>query len=328
MSDPVPPSNPSVPYTNPNAARDLGFGDQVAGNSRRRLLNRDGQFNLARQGLGFGRSHSAFHALLTMRWGTFLLFMAGSYAAINAIFAAVYVATGSRELDGPNLIGASPMFGPFLRAFFFSVETFSTIGYGHVAPIGLAANVTSTVEAFVGLFCVAIITGIVFARFSRPLADILYSNHAVIAPYRDHTGFMVRCANVRRAQLIDVSARLIYSRIEERDGVRMRLFTVLPLEFDRVSFFALTWTIVHPIDVTSPLHGKSESDLHTNDAEFLLFLSGTEETFSQTVHSRMSYKPDEMVWNAKFTPIFVESHELGTTGMDISRIHEIRRLDS
>lgn len=327
MTTPPPsPTPPHPPQVQEKEASDLGFGTQVAGNSLQRLLNRDGTFNITRKGLGLGQSQTAFHTLLTMRWHQFILLAAIGYITINALFACAYVFTGLGELQGPSIPGLTLEFGPFLRAFFFSVETFSTIGYGHVAPIGLAANILVTAEAFIALFSIAIVTGIIFSRFSRPLAQIVYSQTAVVAPYRGITGFMFRCANTRRTQLIDVSVTVIYSRIEEHDGNRIRTFTTLPLEYNRVSFFALTWTVVHPIDETSPLYQLTHEDLVRNDAEFMVLLTGTEEVFSQNVHSRSSYKPDEIAWNAKFAPIFVGNHERGTTGMDLGRIHEIQYL--
>lgn len=318
--------SPAPPQVPDKEASDLGFGTQVAGNSLQRLLNRDGTFNITRKGIGLGQSQTAFHMLLTMRWHQFIVLAAAAYVTVNALFAFAYVLTGFGELQGPGIPGLTVEFSPYLRAFFFSVETFSTIGYGHVAPIGLAANVVVTIEAFAALFSIAIVTGIIFSRFSRPLAQIVYSKTAVVAPFHGATGFMFRCANTRRTQLIDVSVTLIYSRIEEHDGNRIRTFTTLPLEYNKISFFALTWTVVHPIDELSPLRGLTHEDLVRNDAEFMVLLTGTEEVFSQSVHSRSSYKADEIAWNAKFAPIFISTQEWGTTGMDLGRIHEIQYL--
>jgi len=262
-----------------------------------------------------------------MTWRSFILLVLGVYFAINALFAAMYVACGPGALAGPPIYGVGHPLSDFLRAFFFSIETFGTIGYGHVSPLGLNANVLVTIESVITLFGVALTTGLVFARFSRPTARIAYSHNAIVAPYRDISGFMFRCANARNNQLLDVSVRVLFSRVEVKDGNRTRQFTVLPLEFERVTFFTLSWTVVHPITPDSPLFGMSFDDLVQMDAEFLVLLSGTDETFAQTVHSQTSYKHDEIIWGAKFKPIFVEAPKTGTIGMDLSRIHELEAAE-
>ncbi len=258
-----------------------------------------------------------------MGWGRFLALVAAFYLVVNAVFAVAYVAAGPGALIGPGFNGFSSSTSLFLRAYFFSVETFGTIGYGHVSPLGLTANILITIESFMGLLSAALATGLVFARFSRPNAAVVYSHYAVVAPYRDISAFMFRCANERSNQLIEVSVQIIYTRIVLRNGARVREFTTLPLEFRKVAFFALSWTVVHPIDEASPLRGCTAQDLVDNEAEFLILLSGVDETFSQEVHSRTSYRGDEVVWNARFRPIFVESAREGVTGMDLSRLDDI-----
>lgn len=258
-----------------------------------------------------------------MGWGRFLLIVAAFYVIVNALFAVAYLACGPDALVGQGFAGHSIFFSDYFRAYFFSVATFGTIGYGNIAPVGMPANVILTTESFIGLLSAALATGLVFARFSRPNAAIIYSKQALIAPYRDMTAFMFRCANERSNQLIEVSVRIMYSRIVVRaNGERVREFTSLPLEFDKVTFFALSWTVVHPIDESSPLFHCTAEELAASGAEFLILLSGNDETFAQTVHSRTSYKAQEIVWNARFRSMFIESHERGTTGMDLSRIHE------
>lgn len=308
--------------------RDLGFGTRIASDIRVRLLNPDGTFNVKRAGIRSPRSLAPYHALLAMGWGRFLALLGAFYLAVNAVFAVGYVACGPGALLGPGFAVVDRPLSMFLRAYFFSVETFGTIGYGHVAPIGLAANVLITIESFIGLLSAALATGLVFARFSRPNVAVVYSRNAVIAPYRGITAFMFRCANERSSQLVDVTVRLIYTHIELRNGLRVREFTTLPLEFEKVTFFALSWTVVHPVDENSPLRGRSAQDLIDNEAEFLVLLSGDDETFSQEVHSRTSYRGDEIVWNARFRPIFVESPNEGVMGMDLSRIDDFELLSA
>jgi inward rectifier potassium channel len=305
-----------------STAADLGFGVRVAGNSRQRLLNKDGTFNVHRKGRGASNRLAPYHALLAMGWPRFLLLLVAFYAVVNLVFAVAYVACGPSALAGPTFPGTAFALAMFLRAFFFSVETFGTIGYGHVAPLTIAANVVVTVESLVGLLSAALTAGLVFARFSRPSAAILYSRHALIAPYHGVTAFEFRCANERNNQLLETRARVIYSRIERRGDTRIREFTTLALEFDRITFLPLSWTVVHPITTTSPLYGLTPRDLVENEAEFLVLLSATDETFSQVVHSRTSYRSDEIVWNARFRPMFLESQDVGVAGMDLSLIHD------
>lgn len=274
------------------------------------------------------QTFAPYHALLGMGWGRFLAIIAVFYVMVNALFAVGYLACGPGALIGTGFAGHSSFFSHYFRAYFFSVETFGTVGYGNIAPIGMPANVLLTVESFVGLLSAALTTGLVFARFSRPNASIVYSKQALIAPYRGMKAFMFRCANERSDQLIEVSVEIMYSRIHVRsNGERVREFTALPLEFDKVTFFALSWTVVHPIDESSPLFNASPEDLAGSEAEFLILLSGNDETFAQAVHSRTSYKANEIVWNARFRSMFIESRERGTTGMDLSRIHEYELVD-
>ncbi len=291
--------------------------------SRDRLLNRDGTFNVELSGTRGRHTFAPYHALLGMGWGRFLLIFATFYVVVNAVFAAAYLACGNDALAGAGFVGHSALFSDYFRAYFFSVETFGTIGYGNIAPVGMWANALMTTESFVGLLSAALAAGLVFARFSRPNAAILYSRHALIAPYRGIRAFMFRCANERTNQLIEVSIQIMYSRIAVRpNGDRVREFTSLPLEFDKVTFFALSWTVVHPINESSPLFNCTRETLVENEAEFLILLSGNDETFSQTVHSRTSYRANEIVWNARFRSMFIESPEHGATGMDLARIHD------
>ncbi|HSF18238.1 MAG TPA: ion channel [Vicinamibacteria bacterium] len=300
--------------------RDLGFGSVVASRSAERLLNRDGTFNSKRAGLGPLASLHLYDALLTMRWSHFLVVVVLAFFATNAGFAVLYAALGGEALAGGSFSSS------FVRAFFFSVHTLSTVGFGNIVPASLSANVLMTLESLVGLLEVAITTGLVFARFSRPTAKILFSHSAVVAPYRDGHGLMFRIANQKSTQLIELEAKVIYSWMEN-DGERwIRRFQQLPLERDKVAFFPLSWTVVHPIDKKSPLHGLTDPACKKTDAEVLILLQGIDETFSQTVHARSSYKADEIVWNARFTDIFLRSESNAIAGIDLGRLSEYERV--
>ena len=175
-----------------------------------------------------------------------------------------------------------------------------------------------------GLLGFALAAGILFARFSRPLADIVFSQHAIIAPYRDMRAFEFRIANRRTNEVLELQAQVLFSLLEGPE--RARRFYPLSLERQKVVFFPLTWTVVHPIDGSSPLRGLTHQNLVEADAEILILLTGIDETFSQTVQARSSYKPDEIVWNAKYTDIYQRPRGGGLLSVDIARIHEIERL--
>jgi inward rectifier potassium channel len=326
MAASEPPSErPSKPDLNavpaPTAFEsDLGFGSVVARESRQRLLNRDGSFNVHRAGLRFWESLSAYHYLLTISWPKFFSFIVGAYLVANAIFATIYRVAGDDALSGMHGRTASARFG---EAFFFSVHTLATIGYGSMTPATLLANVIVTVETLIGLVGVAVMAGISFARFARPVARILFSDRAVIAPYRGGRAFMFRIANQRSSQLIDLQAKVLLTRRRKDGSGPDREFLSLALERDRVAFFPLTWTIVHPIDEQSPLRGWTGEDVAACDAEFLILLNAFEETFSQTVHSRSSYKAGEIVWGARFRSMFEPADERGVVSVDIHKLHEI-----
>lgn len=298
--------------------QDLGLGAVVAQRSRERFLNRDGSFNVVRRGLPFLESLSPYHLLLTMSWTRFHGVLVGSYLVANGLFALAFLACGPAALKSDGDLG-----GGFARAFFFSVETFSTIGYGNITPVGLAANAVMTTEALLGLLWVAMATGLLFARFSRPTAKVLFSRNAVVAPYRGITGLMFRVANGRSNQLIDLQARVMLGHFVTEHGRKVRRFENLTLERSEVMFFPLSWTVVHPIDETSPLWGVDADGLRAADGEVLILLSGIDETFSQTVHARSSYKPEEITWNSRFAGIFDSPSEGEPLAIDLHRLSEI-----
>jgi inward rectifier potassium channel len=302
--------------------RDLGFGAVVARESGKRLLNRNGSFNVVREGLRFFASWSPYHYLLTVSWPRFLGLVITFFLVTNALFGALFLALGPGALSGVDDGGLGAR---FLQCFFFSVQTFATIGYGQMAPAGVAANLVVTLEALVGLLGFALATGLLFARFSRPTARILFSEVALIAPYRGITSFQFRIANARQNELIEVKAQVLFARFRDgRAGQTTREFLPLELERDRVTFFPLSWTVVHPIDAGSPLFGLTREDLLQSDAEFLILLSGMDETFAQIVHARSSYKADEIVWGARFTNLFNPPRK-GVLSIDIGHLHGFER---
>jgi inward rectifier potassium channel len=318
-------NQPTSPVVVREEFKDLGFGTEVARGARRRLVNHDGSFNVVREGLSPFSSLSLYHWLLTISWPKFLGFIAVAYVAVNMLFAGAFLLCGPGALQSVAGTFANES---FYRAFFFSVDSFATIGYGNIVPVGVAANTLVTVEAFLNILGIALATGVIFSRFSRPSAKIIYSRNAIVAPYQDTTALEFRIANGRSSQLIDVQVQVILTKMEAVDGTKVRKFYDLELERERVVFFALSWTIVHPIDAKSPMWRATRQDMLDSDAEILILLSGTDETISQTVHSRSSYKADEIVWGARFANMFMRTEEEGIVGMNLTRIHEIEPVYS
>jgi inward rectifier potassium channel len=288
--------------------RDLGFGAVVSRESHERLLNRDGSFNVRRTGLRFWSSFSAYHAMLTIPWWQFFSATAILYLTVNAAFAAAYLACGPGALGSET---AGMQNHTYLRAFFFSVQTLATIGYGQVVPIGTPANSLVTLESLVGLMGFGVVTGLMFARFSRPTAKVLFSRHALIAPYQNITALEFRVANARSNELIEVSAKVLLSRFEEVDGIRTRRYYPLDLERSGVVFLPLTWTVVHPINEASPLFGETPQSLRESQSELLVLLKAFDEIFSTTVETRTSFIPDEVLFGYRFANAFVISASSG-----------------
>jgi len=300
--------------------RDLGFGSMVAKGSRQRLLNRDGSFNVSRDGQGFVRSLNSYHWLLTMSWSRFLSLTAVVYLLLNALFAVGFMACGPGALLRGEGIVTNGRFGD---AFFFSVQTFATIGYGEISPVGFAANALVTLEAWVGLLAVALATGLIFARFARPQAKIRFSRHAVIAPYRGATALEFRIVNTWDSELIELQCELTLSRFEGENEERARQFYPLTLERSRVALFPLSWTIVHPIDDTSPLRSETPESLLASQAEVFVLLTGIEETFSQAVHARSSYTAEEILWGMRFANVFEPPSAGGVNRINVARLDQV-----
>lgn len=301
--------------------RDLGFGSLVSQQRHVRLLNRDGSFNVRRNKSWLDLVVS-YHALLTMSWPAFIGLLAGGYAFLNATFALIYCLLGPNALQTATPPELSPR---FLKAFFFSIDTFSTIGYGNIVPVGRVANAVVSVEAFCGLLGLALATGLLFARFSRPTAKILFSNTAIVAPYNGISALQFRIMNARNNEIIELSARVLFSKFENDGANRIRKYHQLQLEREKVVFFPLPWTIVHPIDENSPMFGLSKEDLIANDAEFLILLTGIDETFSQTVHARSSYRAEEVIWGGKFVNVYKYDEHGHIVGVDMDRFHSFER---
>jgi inward rectifier potassium channel len=280
---------------------DLGFGTKL-NDSYSRLINKDGSFNIQRINESFWDQLNVYNRLITMGWVSFLGWILLFYLVANVIFAGLYLLAGADNLKG---VADQSFYGPFWKAFFFSAQTLTTVGYGHVAPNSFLTSAIAAFESMLGLLAFALATGLLYGRFSRPVAHIRFSRKAVFAPYLDVNGWMFRVINARANQLVDLQVEVTLSRLEKNpDGTLLRKYYGLPLERNKVTFFPTNWTLVHAITDKSPLHGCTPEDLKESDAEFLILLRAMDDTFSQAVHCRYSYRYDEVLWGQKFRAMF------------------------
>ncbi len=293
---------------------DLGLDTQDAA-GHFRALNKDGSFNVRKVNISFLERMNFFNALVSMSWKRFFGLIVACYFLVNVLFGGIYLVLGVEHLT--DVTGLTRL-EQFMEAFFFSAQTITTLGYGRVAPVGIPANSVAALESMLGLLSFALATGLLYGRFSKPTARIRYSATAVIAPYHDISGFMLRVINPLSNHLLEVEASLTLSM--KRKDSEKREFHQLELERSRVVFFPTTWTIVHPITPSSPLYGLSEAEVRNRDPEFIIMLRAYDESFSQTVYSRSSYKVDELQWGRKF--VYVARPEKGRLIVDVSRIDE------
>ena len=282
-----------------------------------RAINKDGSFNVRRTGVSWRAFHPWLH-VVNMSWTGFAMLVLAAYVGLNTFFGFLYFEMPPDSVQGSE---APTEMGRLWNDFFFSGHTLTTGGYGNLAPHGIAANVTATLEALVGLLTFSIITGFLVARVSRPSARIGYSRNALISPYNGGKAVMFRIANERSNSLMELKAQVTLMTVVNSTGTLERKFDLLNLERDSVTLFPLSWTIVHPIDENSPLWGKTAEDLAALQMELIILVKGFDETFSQTVHSRYSYLHDEFVWGAKFLPAF-RVEEAGDLLLEVDKLGE------
>ena len=297
---------------------DPGLTTQFSGELRR-AINPDGTFNVHRKGTRL-RDENLYLQMIDTTWPRFFLVVTIVFLAVNVAFAWLYLAIGIGQLQGTE----SEMTA-FVNAFFFSVHTLTTVGYGNVFPRGPSANAVAALEAATGLMVFAVMTGLLYGRFSRPSARILFSNNALIAPYQDGHSLQFRITNARSNTLMNLEARVLLMTVTNHDGRLKRDFVDLELERRKVYFLPLTWTIVHPIDTASPLSGKTADDLKSMSAELLILVQAFDDSFSQVVHSIYSYRHTEIVWGAKFEPAFSVDPQ-GDLVLDLDRVNELKML--
>jgi len=301
--------------------QDFGLGGKLSERSHARLVNHDGTFNVRRNDLSPFHPYNAYHTLLSLPIPRLLALMAACYVATNVFFAVLYWVAGPDALLGASASAA----GRFEDSLFFSVQTLSTIGYGRLVPNTRLANLLVALEALVGLLGFAVLSALLFARFTRPTAKIAFSRNAIIAPYGDGWALMFRMVNLRNHDLSQVRAVVTMARWVDENGTRRRLFHQLPLERDAIIFMPLHWVIVHPIRQQSPLRGYSMDSLAAADPEIVCLITADDETFAQTVHAKTSYDKNDLVWGARFSDMYTADTD--HVAIDLTRLDQFERLE-
>jgi len=274
---------------------DFGQTDQY------RLINPNGTFNIDRRGKS---GANLYEIILAMSWPKIILSFLLTYFLFNCFFALIFMIIGPENIEG---IEGDSWVEQYTQMIYFSIQTFTTVGYGHLSPHGHAASLMSALVAFIGLISFAILTGLSFSKFSKPKAHILFSDNMLIAPNvnnGDIKSLQFRIVNAASNQIIDLQARVTLAWLQESGGHLRRKFKRLELEFDTIHLFPLNWTIVHNIDENSPLHGKSLQKLMDSQMEVLVLIKGFDDTYSQTIHSKRSYSCSDLIEGAKFKPMY------------------------
>lgn len=295
---------------------DLGF-DNRTDSGRKRTINPDGSFNIIRKNRFLDDFH-LYRWAITCKWSTYWLVVLIIYISANFIFASLYFLIGPEYIVGINGDAASQ----FWQCYFFSLQTFTTVGYGGLHPTGLVTNSLAGFEAFLGLMTFALATVALYGRFSKPEARIKYSSNVLISPFKNGKALMLMVCNNKKGNLVEVTSKITFSWLENGpDGKPVRHFGNLKLDIEKVAMLSLTWTIVHPIDEDSILYNFSEKDYLEKDVEIFVFISSYDDTFAQTVHSRYAYIGKEVVHNAKFRRAFYVDDQ-GNTVLDVSKVGE------
>ncbi len=309
-------------FKNKDLLQELGFGTKNY-KTAVRFLNTDGSVNVKRRGLGLLSNLDIFHWLIStssLKLNTVILLW---YVLINSVFACIYFLIGPEHFGGLD-VPPGDTFKELSALFFFSAQTITTLGYGHVYPIGELASTAASVESLLGLLSFAVATGILYGRFSRPRAHILYSNNLLIAPYREGRAVMFRLVNKKQSELIESEVKVNVTFINP--NTNRREFYSLKLEIERINFLPFSWTIVHPLNEESPIGMYTIKDYETLDFEFLVLFKAINDTVSQNVYSRYSYKHSQVLDNARFLPMGQYVDAGGRVVINVNEVDSYEKL--
>ena len=306
------------------ADKNTGFGTNASSYGGR-FVNKDGKANVEKRGMHVLQRISWYHTMIDMPGWRFIMVILTFYVAINFIFASIYYGIGIEHLNG--ISNADSEWVKFGQAYFFSAQTFTTVGYGHISPSGFLTSALSAAEALIGLLSFAIATGLFFGRFSKPTAFLKFSHNAIIAPYAENTALMIRITPFKNTNFTDAEAKMTLGMSIEENGKMINKFYALELELDRINALTLSWTLVHPITENSPLYKFTNTDFKNTNGEILVFIKTFDDMFSNTVATRTSYTFDEVVYGAKFEPMYTRSTDNSKTILNLDKLNVFKNVD-
>lgn len=305
------------------AQSNTGFGTNASSYGGR-YITKNGNANVRKSGITFLESISWYHTMLAIpRWKFFFIIIL-FYFLVNCGFASLYYFIGVEHLKG---IEATSKWDQFGQAFFFSIQTYTTVGYGHISPSGFLTSLVASVEALFGLLSFAIATGLFYGRFSKPKAHILFSDNALITPYKDGTALMMRLTPFKNTHLTDAEVKITVGiQFEENNSVTNK-FYFLDLEMSYINSLNLSWTLVHPITESSPFYGFTENDFKITKGEIMVYLKAFDDMFSNTVVKRTSYTLDEVVYGAKFDLMYTRSQDDTKTILHVDKLNSFVKVE-
>ena len=293
-----------------------GFGSNASSYGGR-FINHDGTPNIEKKGIGFFARVSWFHSMLSISGWRFFLIILFFYIFVNLLFTLVYYFIGVEHLDGLKTSSESEK---LMEAFFFSTQTYTTVGYGRISPSGFFMNAVSSFHALIGLLSFAVATGLMYGRFSLPKAFIKFAKNAVIAPYKEGSALMIRLTPYKNTTLTDAETKFTLVIMSDEQGKTSNQFFTLSLELRAINALTLSWTVVHQITQESPLYNFTKEDFSNSKGEIIVFVKAFDDKFSNTVIARTSYTFQEIIYGSKYVPMFYRDNEKDTTILDLDKL--------
>ena len=303
---------------------DTGFGVSPS-QLGERFVNKDGSFNVRKRGISYLKRVSLYSNLLSLNRTQFALVILTMYFSVNVVFAVIYYLIGADQFVG--LLSTND-WGRFKEMFFFSTQTFTTVGYGRINPLQELADIVSSVETMMGWMFFALVTGLLYGRFTHPKAYLLFSENALMAPYRGGWGLMFRIVPYKEKHyLTNASIVVNIAFLDTENSKTEYKFYTLNLERSHVDALSMNWTVVHPLDESSPLQNFTLEDMNRSDLELYIQVNGFDHVFSSTVMQRTSYTYKEIIWKAKFKPMYHESDDGKITILDLDKLNDYQLLE-